>query len=248
MAGINPAEPGKGKPGLRELDLPRQMGKPSWKDMRWLPRRTASWPPSPAFWLSSMRADHLLRCSNLFTGRSLRMKSPQAVRSLDREVRTWTENISDDALADVVVALQRRIRKIDRNYDIPYIAGYSRDGSTVFIDRHMPRSFAYRGRWVQTDRFLVTREIIEKALIDELHLHYLHAHQVALRTEQAAVRAAGIAWKDYNRFTKANEKKIGDERLVRVPRDLDLTPYRDEHDLPELRKIIAASSALGKSG
>ena len=73
-------------------------------------------------------------------------------------------------------------------------------------------------------------------------------HQVALRTEQAAVRAAGIAWRDYNRFTKSNEKKIGDERLVCVPRNLDLTPYRDEHDFPELRKIIAASSAPGKSG
>jgi hypothetical protein len=97
------------------------------------------------------------------------------------------------------------------------------------------------GRRVQTDRFLVTHEVVEKALLDELHLHYLHAHQIALRTEQAAVRAAGIAWRDYNRFTKANEKKIGDERLVRVPRDLDLTPYRDEHDLPELRKIISAA-------
>jgi len=170
------------------------------------------------------------------------MKPQRSVRSLDLEVRTWTENISNEALADVVVALLRRIRKIDRTCDIPYIAGYSRDGSTVFIDRHMPRSFAYRGRRVRTDRFLVTHEVVEKALLDKLHLHYLHAHQLALRIEQAAVRAAGIAWRDYNRFTKANEKKIGDERLVRVPRDLDLTPYRDEDDLPELRKIIATRS------
>jgi hypothetical protein len=34
-------------------------------------------------------------------------------------------------------------------------------------------------------------------------------------------------------------RKIGDERLTRVPRDLDLTPYRDEEDVAELRKIIA---------
>jgi hypothetical protein len=176
------------------------------------------------------------------------MKPPRPLPLLDREVRTWTENISDDALADVMVALRRRIRKIDRSYDIPYIAGYSRDGSTVFIDRHMPRSFAYRGRRVQTDRFLVTHEVVEKALLDALHLHYLHAHQIALRAEQAAVRAAGIAWRDYNRFTKAYEKKIGDERLVRVPRDLDLTPYRDEHDLPELLKIIMAGTLPAKRG
>jgi hypothetical protein len=74
------------------------------------------------------------------------MKPSRSVRSLDREVRTWTESNSDKALINVVVALLRRIHKIDRTYDIPYIAGYSRDGSTVFIDRHMPRSFAYRGR------------------------------------------------------------------------------------------------------
>jgi hypothetical protein len=67
---------------------------------------------------------------------------------------------------------------------------------------------------------------VEKALLDGLHLHYLHAHQIALRIEQAPVRAAGISWRDYNRFTKAHEKKIGDERVVRVPSDLDLTPYR----------------------
>jgi hypothetical protein len=162
------------------------------------------------------------------------------ISSLDREVQTPTENISDAALVDVVAALSRRVWKIDRSYDIPYIAGYSRDGRTVFIDRHMPRSFPYKGRRVKTDRFLITHEIVEKALLDQLHLHYLHAHQIALRTEQAAVRAVGIAWHDYNRFTKAYEKTIGDERLTRVPGNLDLTPYQDEHDLPELRKMIAA--------
>jgi hypothetical protein len=168
------------------------------------------------------------------------MKRHQPIRSLARGVRTPTENISEEALDEVVAALLRRVGKIDRSYDIPYIAGYSRDGSTVFIDRHMPRSFVYRGRRVLTDRFLVTHEIVEKALLDQLSLHYLHAHQIALRIEQAAVRAADIPWRDYNRFTKAYEKTIGDERLTRVPRDLDLTPYRDEEDVAELRKIIAA--------
>jgi hypothetical protein len=167
------------------------------------------------------------------------MKRPRPLASLDREVRTHSENVSHLVLQDVVAALLGRVRKLDRSYDIPYIAGYSRDGGTIFIDRHMPQSFAYRGHRVETDRFLITHEIVEKALLDQLRLHYLHAHQIALRTEQAAVRVAGIAWHDYNRFTKANEKKIGDERLTRVPRDLDLTPYRDEHDFAELRKMIA---------
>lgn len=180
-------------------------------------------------------------------GRTRTIKPPRPPL-LDREVRTWTENISDATVADLTTALLRRVGKIDRSYDIPYIAGYSRDGSTVFIDRHMPSSHAYRGRRVQTDRFLITHEIVEKTLLDGLHLHYLHAHQIALRIEQAAVRAAGISWRDYNRFTKAYEKKIGDERLVRVPRDLDLTPYREEHDLPELGKMIGARGPRASGG
>jgi hypothetical protein len=109
----------------------------------------------------------------------------------------------------------------------------------------MPRSFAYRGRRVQTDRFLVTQEVVEKAL-SERTAPSLSACAPSCARHRGCRQSGGIAWRDYNRFTKANEKKIGDERLVRVPRDLDLTPYRDEHDLPELWKMIAASSAPGK--
>jgi hypothetical protein len=158
-------------------------------------------------------------------------------RVLEAEVRHWTENLSDAALLDVVAALGRRISHIDRRYDIPYLAGYSKDGHTVYIDRHMPKSFVFRKRRVLTDRFLATHEIIEKALLDQLRLHYLHAHQIALRAEQAAVRAAGVDWRDYNRFTKENEKEIASERLKRVPRQLDLTPYRDEEDFAQLQAI-----------
>jgi hypothetical protein len=37
----------------------------------------------------------------------------------------------------------RRIRGVNREYDILYIAGYSADGPTVFIDRHLPRTFGW---------------------------------------------------------------------------------------------------------
>ena len=76
-----------------------------------------------------------------------------------------------------------------RSRDIPYLAGYSRDGKTIYIDRHMPPSFRYRGRDIDTDRFLILHEEVEKTLIDQLDLHYLHAHQIATRAEQAAVRS-----------------------------------------------------------
>ena len=170
------------------------------------------------------------------------MKKPgkPSISQLNAEVKHRTEIVSEECLLDVVAALMQRVPNIDRNYDIPYIAGYSTDGRTIFIDRHMPKSFLKNGRRVATDRFLATHEIVEKALLDQLELHYLHAHQIALRIEQAAVRAAGISWHAYNAFTKRYEKSIGSERLTRVPRRLDLTPYRDEDDFALLKRMAVA--------
>ena len=137
-------------------------------------------------------------------------------------------------------AILRRVRKLDRKHDIPYLAGYSQDGKTIYIDRHMPHSFRYRGRTIETDPFLILHEEVEKTLIDQLNLHYLHAHQIATRAEQAAVRAAGVVWRDYDRFMQKYVKTIGDERLTKVPADLDTKPYRDEHDLELLHRMLAS--------
>src|SRR5437588_3357790 len=59
-------------------------------------------------------------------------------------------------------------------------------------------------------------------------------HQIGLRIERAAVEAAGISWRAYEGFVKKHEKPIEEEKLHRVPRDLDLTPYRDLQDFPVL--------------
>jgi len=135
-------------------------------------------------------------------------------------------------------AIVRRAKKLDRAHDIPYLAGYSRDGKTIYIDRHMPKTMKYNGREIDTDRYLILHEEVEKTLIDQLNLHYLHAHQIASRAEQAAVRAAGIRWRDYDRFMQQHVKHIGDEKLRKVPADLDLKPYRDEHDYDLVQRML----------
>ena len=103
---------------------------------------------------------------------------------LDVEVRHKSEDIEDEVLLDTVKAIRRRVRVISHSYDVPYIAGYSVDGHTVFIDRHLPRSFRWLMKTVRVEPFLLTHEIVEKALLDELRLHYLHAHQIAMRAER----------------------------------------------------------------
>jgi hypothetical protein len=157
---------------------------------------------------------------------------------IEREVRHESEDIDDDVLSDAVRSIHRRVRVINRNYDIPYIAGYSVDGHTVFIDRHLPRTFRWLMRKVRVEPFLLTHEIVEKALLDELRLHYLHAHQIAVRTERDAVQAAGVSWWAYQRFMKRHEKHIEEEKLIKVPPGLDLTPYRDEKDFGLLHRLV----------
>ncbi|MGH8233018.1 MAG: hypothetical protein ACREPU_02315 [Rhodanobacteraceae bacterium] len=142
-------------------------------------------------------------------------------------------------------AILRRVKKLDRSHDIPYLAGYSMDGKTIYIDRHLPTSFTWRGRTIEVDRFLIMHEEVEKTLIDQLDLHYLHAHQIATRAEEAAIRAERISWHAYDRFMQKYVKSVGDERLKNVPKDLDLKPYRDYHDW-DLMKRMEKAIAAGK--
>ena len=142
-------------------------------------------------------------------------------------------------------AILRRVGKLDRAHDVPYLAGYSQDGKTIYIDRHLPRTMAYKGRKIEVARYLIMHEEVEKTLIDQLGLHYLHAHQIATRAEEAAVRADGIVWRDYDRFMQKYVKHIGDERLSKVPADLDLKPYRDEHDFDLIKRMRKALTRRG---
>ena len=112
----------------------------------------------------------------------------------------YVSSLMMDRALDAVV---RRVKNLDRDHDIPYLAGYSRDGKTIYIDRHMPPSFRYRGRDIDTDRFLILHEEVEKTLIDQLELHYLHAHQIATRAEQAAA----LARTDFLNHTIGNPRR-----------------------------------------
>jgi hypothetical protein len=141
-----------------------------------------------------------------------------ARREARKKLRTPEWQVSSFMMDRALEAVVRQISKLDRNHDIPY----------------------FRRRRIKTDRFLILHEAVEKTLMDHLGLRYLHAHQIATRAEQAAVRAAGISWDAYDRFMRMYVKSIGDKRLSKVPRDLDLKPYQDERDNELLRRIAAA--------
>lgn len=153
---------------------------------------------------------------------------------LRRKVERDDTLLSNNMLIHATAAIMKHVR-LDRTWDIPYLAGYSVDGKTVYIDRHLPRTYRSHGRQIRVDPFLILHESVEKALVDKLHLHYQHAHQVALRAERASVAAAGLSWRPYNRFMLLHVKDAAHERLTRIPPQLHLKPYWNENDIQLIR-------------
>jgi hypothetical protein len=144
--------------------------------------------------------------------------------SINRDNTVYSETI----LSKAVTSLNKLVT-INHDYDIPYLAGYSKDGATIYIDRHIPL-FPFDGEQIDTTPFLVTHEAIEKALTDKYRLNYEYAHQIALRAERGAVEAAGVDWNKYDNFMKKWIKADAHEKIKSIPDDLDLGPYVFEKD------------------
>lgn len=120
--------------------------------------------------------------------------------------------------------------RINREYELPYVAGYSKDGSTIYIDRHVDTMMGN----VDTKDFLVLHEHTEKTLITAFGLNYQQAHHIASDVEHNAVVKAGIKYADYDKHYKAYIKDLAHETMRNSPPDLDITPYLDERDFREL--------------
>ena len=134
--------------------------------------------------------------------------------------------------------------KIDNTHSIPYTAGYSKDGKTIYIDKEVPSTLLVKsgivGRVsIPLHKTFAFHEIIEKALEDsEFELDYEIAHQIALRSERALVESYGADWNDYNTKTLELVDKIYKRaKFENVPKDLDLEPYVDEEDWKCLEKM-----------
>lgn len=153
--------------------------------------------------------------------------------------------LSDKILDAAAEALDNAFT-LSRDYHIPYVAGYSKDGKTLYIDKRMPDGYEaesgkLKGQWVPTDRFLMLHEAVEKILLDRLKVYQL-CHQIALRVEEAVVKADGVDWDEYNDFMAHWIEVIEDEGYTDLPPDLDETPYLDEDDA-KLGEVEAAEAA-----
>src|SRR6516165_7240998 len=123
----------------------------------WHPWRCRSFGPDCLeAWRTSAHVGRLESEETAMPGHFCHMEAPHKKLRLPE---WYVSSLMMDRALDAVV---RRVKNFDRDHDIPYLAGYSRDGKTIYIDRHMPPSFRYRGRDIDTDRFLILHEEVEK--------------------------------------------------------------------------------------
>jgi hypothetical protein len=135
-------------------------------------------------------------------------------------------------LSAPVWALFERPFRVDVLHDIPYLAGYSVDGSVIFIDRNIPVEL------VSLIPFLLIHERVEKALIDGTMADYQEAHAVATFVEHIVVSDAGLNPDEYEAVLKPYIRSADHESVTNPPWNLDLTPYEDEHDKKVLRELV----------
>jgi hypothetical protein len=132
----------------------------------------------------------------------------------------------------------------NRKYDVPYLAGYSKDGKTIYIDRRLPPTLKLKnGKTVHVDQFLMVHEATEKNLMDKLGYDYLKAHHLALQSERKAVQDAGIPWDEYDSFMQHWIRETA-KSYQQIPPDIDLKPEHDTHDNRMMSKINHLDKAI----
>lgn len=144
-----------------------------------------------------------------------------------------------------------RSRQENNDYDIPFIAGYSKDGNTIYYDRHLPEEITLHldghSQRVNPREFIKLHEEIEKAVIDSMGWGYFHSHAVATAFEKRKVleRLGPQWWMPYQHSMDAYAKIDEHEKVTKVPSDLDMTPY---HAHPVNKGLLRAmQEALGKN-
>jgi hypothetical protein len=120
---------------------------------------------------------------------------------------------------------------VNKEYDIPYLGGYSVDGHTVYLDRHLPDEITFEqdGRKYnfRPSETIPYHERFEKAIMDAIGWSYSHAHRAANANERRYVVQLGLPWSEYQKSLEPYIKADEIEKLVKVPPDLDMRPYYD---------------------
>jgi hypothetical protein len=139
--------------------------------------------------------------------------------------------------------------RLSTEYDIPLLGSSSKDGSTVYLDRHLRyRNNPYglipvNGKLMNVKFPLIEHERVEQALEDIYGLKYEQAHEVATFAEHRIVEFKGFDPDDYEKALEPYIKADDHERLVRIPPDLDIRPEL----APPVDKALLARLKKGRA-
>jgi hypothetical protein len=119
--------------------------------------------------------------------------------------------------------------KVNQSYDVPYLAGISKDNRTLYVDLHFPLTkLRVDGELCNVTDPLWVHECGEKAFIELYGDHYLTAHRLITIIEHRIVtKVMGLDWKLYNDAFEPYLKPVEHEKIRRPPPDLFLRPYID---------------------
>lgn len=165
-------------------------------------------------------------------------KSWQQLVENSRQVDMATNNPAMKALADY----ERGQREMHNGHriviaDVPYGAGKSRDGKTIYISRQIPRFLTIDGKEVDVHQLIADHEDEEQGLMKHQE-SYQRAHQTAEKVEdheadkQVPHAAYEAALKPYIEAARKHADK------AKIPTDLDEKPY---HDMGEAHLIEGRS-------
>ena len=132
--------------------------------------------------------------------------------------------------------------KINRAYDVPYLAGSSKRTGETYIDRRIPKTLTVKGKTFDPAKFLAIHEQTEHPLMMK-GMAYETAHREALKAERKAVEADGIKWSDYQEQMGHMAAKTQREKIRTAPPDLYTKPY--PHTEARLLQKDAAHKAAG---
>ena len=144
--------------------------------------------------------------------------------------------------------------EINKEYDLPYLGGYSVDGKTVYLDRHLPDRIGFEVDGKKYDfnpvPYIRAHETFEKAVMDALGWSYPAAHEAATGYERRHVLASGLPWQGYQNSLKPFIKADEHEALTKVPADLDMKPYLthpvDESLIARMEKAMVGGKGPDK--
>lgn len=113
---------------------------------------------------------------------------------------------------------------INRDYDVPFCCGCSKDGKTVYVDKDID----LKKGGIDRTKPVIVHELVEWLLMNTMGLPYKPAHYVATSAEEAAVRADGYSLVKYNSLWDADIRMCATKKKPKVPPDLFTEPYADD--------------------